>query len=180
MEIYGDICLWKDRLQSNVTLRLWVSALGLIILWSSKTRGSKSVWAKYLEIGKNWVFFELSLRQFSHMRSLTALKHLVTFSLAWMWVTHTAEASNDQWCKGYYSRLEFQDLLFFWRLNWASSTYCVMLAPRGVVMIAIGVLPNYWISPFCYFVTTWGSNEPPWLAAWLYDWLYDWDWFLSV
>ena len=40
--IYKFLCLLKDRLQPDVTPRLRTSALGLIILWSSKTRGSMS------------------------------------------------------------------------------------------------------------------------------------------
>ena len=59
--IYKFLCLLKDRLQPDVTPRLRTSALGLIILWSSKTRGSMSAWAKYLEMGFIWVEFETIL-----------------------------------------------------------------------------------------------------------------------
>ena len=56
--------------------------------------------------------------------------------------------------------------MFYWRFNRTPSTYCVMLAPRGVIMIANGVLPNFWISLLCYFLLTGDSTEPR-IIVWL-------------
>ena len=181
--IDGDIW-WYMFMEGQITVKC-DSEIVSVSTWANnslviqnkrfKVRMSK-IFGDWQELGLFWIEFETILPH-EILNSLEASSYLlssinVSYSHSW----------GKQWpmVQGILLKARISRFAFFLKIQLSLLDLLCNACPCGVVMIAIGVLPNYWISPFCYFVTTWGSNEPPWLAAWLYDWLYDWDWFLSV
>ena len=104
-----DISFFKFKLQSKFTPRFRTSELGSIRVSWSKARGAKSVYIRVLDIGRNWVLLEFSLRQFELMKSLITWKHLCTLTRA-----------HDSWDGGNDTQ------------NWVSSAYKWQSTPSAL------------------------------------------------